>query len=233
MLLKRFLIEKINFLFLILKKNRKLKVKSFNSKINLNLGCGLDVTKNWVNIDGSLNALIAQFPNSIQSIFYKFSGAKRYYNKKEFCKILSENIFVHHDLSKNIPFFDNTVENIFSSHFFEHLYRNDAKTFLKECHRVLQKKGILRISIPDLKFAINLYNENKKDEMMQKYFFVEEANNDFSRHKYMYDFDMIKRELVDAGFKKIRRCKFKEGNLPDVDRLDNRPKDSLFVEAVK
>ena len=49
----------------------------------------------------------------------------------------------------------------------------------------------------------------------------------------MYDFDMIKRELVDAGFKKIRRCKFKEGNLPDVDRLDNRPKDSLFVEAVK
>ena len=69
--------------------------------------------------------------------------------------------------------------------------------------------------------------------MMQKYFFVEEANNDFSRHKYMYDFDMIKRELVDAGFKKIRRCKFKEGNLPDVDRLDNRPKDSLFVEAVK
>ena len=47
MLLKRFLIEKINFLFLILKKNRKLKVKSFNSKINLNLGCGLDVTKNF------------------------------------------------------------------------------------------------------------------------------------------------------------------------------------------
>ncbi|APF18896.1 class I SAM-dependent methyltransferase [Caldithrix abyssi] len=43
----------------------------------------------------------------------------------------------------------------------------------------------------------------------------------------------LEKYLREAGFKKVYRCSFKQGRVPDIDRLDNRPEQSLFVEAVK
>jgi len=39
--------------------------------------------------------------------------------------------------------------------------------------------------------------------------------------------------LEKAGFAQIERMTFREGNVPDIDILDNRPDETLFVEARK
>ena len=98
---------------------------------------------------------------------------------------------------------------------------------------MLKNDGVLRITIPDLEYAMSLYEEGKKDEMLQQYFFVEDAGNQYSSHKYMYDFEMIRLMLFDAGFNKITRCEYQQGSVPDIDVLDNRPVDSLYVEVEK
>ncbi len=223
----------INNFLIQIKSKRRYKVPKDLSDVKLNLGCGLAVEPGWINIDGSLNAFFANLPRFFHRIVYKYSGASEYYKKEKYYEILKNNIFVHHDLSFGIPYSDASVDYIFSSHFVEHLFEEDAIKLLGECYRVLKPGGLVRISVPDLKYAIDLYNQDKKDQTLSAYFFVEDKENYFSRHKYMYDFEMMSSRLEKLGFKKINRCEYRSGSLPDCELLDNRPSDSLFVEAQK
>jgi hypothetical protein len=54
------------------------------------------------------------------------------------------------DLSRGIPLPDAHCEVAYHSHVLEHLRREDALPFLRECHRVLKPGGILRVVVPDL-----------------------------------------------------------------------------------
>jgi len=218
------------------KRSRKMAVPivmNGNDDVRLNLGCGLAVTNGWLNIDGSLNALVAAMPPSFHVWMYRLTGAKRYYSESEYCRLLRDHVFIHHDLANGIPLHDGVADYIYSSHFFEHLYRDDVKHLLNECYRVLKHGGVLRISIPDLEYAIDLYLSGNKDEMLQNYFFVEDGESHYARHKYMYDFEMFSSLLRDAGFADVQRCQFQEGAVPDIDALDNRPDESIFIEAKK
>jgi SAM-dependent methyltransferase len=206
--------------------------KGFSS-VRMNLGCGLAVAKGWVNIDGSLNALVAAMPTAFHVLMYRLTGASKYYSESEYCRILRDHIFIYQDLSNGIPFKDGVADYIYSSHFIEHLYRKDAKHLLKECYRVLKNDGVLRISVPDLEYAVKLYSSGNKQEMLQKYFFVEDSESHYARHKYMYDFEMLSALLRKIGFHDPQRCEFRIGATPDIDILDNSPEESLFVEARK
>jgi hypothetical protein len=62
---------------------------------------------------------------------------------------------------------------------------------------------------------------------------VNHRNSYFARHKYMYDFDLLKKLLERSGFENIVRCSYQQGETPDLEVLDNRPEETLFVEAVK
>lgn len=233
MMILRILSEAVNSGILKLKKAHRIKTPSDGAQIKLNLGCGLAVQRTWINIDGSLNAMIAGFPSFFQSLAFKLSGAREYYSLEQYREILRENRFVHHDLSCSIPCDDETVDFIFTSHFLEHLFKKDAENFLREAARVLKPGGVIRLSVPDLAFAIKLYSQGDKARMLESYFFVDHNENYFSRHKYMYDFDLLSKMFELAGFVKIKQRNFQEGDIPDVQMLDNRPEDSLFIEAVK
>lgn len=229
----RSIIEMTNDTLGHLKSHQVISLPANQAPVRVNLGCGLAVAKGWINIDGSLNALIASFPAVFYPVAYSLSGAHAHYSKAEYCQLLRDYVFVHHDLSRNIPFKTETVDYIFSSHFFEHLYRKQGMGFLRECHRVLRSGGVLRLSIPDLKYAVLLYQAGQKKEMLENYFFLEDVGSQFSRHKYMYDWEMISDILAEVGFRQIVQQSFRRGIVPDIDILDNRPEDSLFVEAAK
>ncbi|WP_168441934.1 class I SAM-dependent methyltransferase [Pontiella desulfatans] len=48
-----------------------------------------------------------------------------------------------------LPFDDETVDFIFSEHFFEHLFLDEAVDLFRECHRVLKPNGLIRTCVPD------------------------------------------------------------------------------------
>jgi predicted SAM-dependent methyltransferase len=201
--------------------------------VKVNLGCGLAVAPGWLNVDASLNALVAGWPRPLHRLLYRASGANRYYTCEEYCALLGGHRFVHHDLAHGIPFADDCVDFVYSSHFLEHLFRPDALRLLRETHRVLRPGGVVRVCVPDLAHAIALYRKGEKERMLADYFFVEDLESSLARHKYMYDFELLARALADAGFRNIVRCAYREGRTPDLALLDNRPEETLYVEAEK
>ena len=69
--------------------------------------------------------------------------------------------------------------------------------------------------------------------MLSDYFFVEDKESYYARHKYMYDFDLLSEMLQNAGFSNIVRRDYRQGATPDLAVLDNRPDETLYVEASK
>ena len=216
-----------------LKRNQCKSVSPKFSQVKVNLGCGLAVTNGWVNIDGSLNALVSTLPQILHRLAYRLTGANRYYSEDEYCRLLKDNYFIHHDLSYGIPLRDGVADFIYSSHFLEHLFRQDGKKLLEESFRVLKPGGTIRIVVPDLAYALSLYSAGEKQKMLLDNFFVEDDDSYYARHKYMYDFAMLEDALKNAGFHDIRQKEFRRGHTPHLDKLDNRPDESLFVEATR
>ncbi len=210
-----------------LRQNRTLN----QTEIKLNLGSGLQVAKNWINVDTSYNAFFSNYPSIFLKLIYKISGTRKYYSKEEYVKILKENKFIHHNLKYGIPLKNNSCDFIFSSHFLEHLPPSDANNLLIEMFRCIKNKGVVRIAIPDLKYVTKLYQEGKKEDFLK--FFFTESSNIYEHHNYMYDFELIRDKLKKVGFKKIYQRNYQEGLVPDINILDNRPNETLFLEAVK
>lgn len=215
------------------KRRQRVRRPQGMRSVRLNLGCGLAVAPGWINVDGSLNALIAGLPRRLHGLAYRLTGANRYYTRDEYCRLLGDHVFVHHDLAYGIPFADGSADFVYSSHFLEHLYRADAQRLLQESFRVLKPGGTIRVSVPDLEYAVSLYHAGKRREMLGNYFFVEDDDSHYARHKYMYDFTLLSEALAEAGFREIRRCAYRQGGTPDLEQLDNRPDESLFVEATR
>lgn len=204
-----------------------------DGRVKVNLGCGLAVAKGWINVDASLNALVASWPRAAHKLLYRLSGSNRYYSLEQYCDLLENHVFIHHDLSHSLPLKDQTADFIYSSHFLEHLFKQDALRLLSECQRVLKPGGIVRVCVPDLAYAVSLYAAGKKEKMLENYFFVEDKSSFLARHKYMYDFELLEFLLEKAGFSQVVRCSYRQGKTPDIDKLDNRPEETLFVEAIK
>lgn len=199
--------------------------------VKINLGCGLAVAKGWINVDASLNALVASWPGIVHRVLYRLSGANRYYTCSEYCELLQRHIFVHRDLSGQLPFPDGSADYVYCSHFLEHLSRPDAVRLLAEAHRILKKDGIFRVCVPDLAYAVSLYGQGKPEKMLQDYFFVEDLDSSLARHRYMYDYELLSAALKGVGFVSVARCEYRKGETPDLHTLDNRPDETLFVEA--
>lgn len=62
--------------------------------------------------------------------------------------------------NSTFPIPDNSIEYIYSAHFFEHINDETAYNLLKESKRVLKPGGIIRIILPDFELLKRKYCEN-------------------------------------------------------------------------
>lgn len=62
-----------------------------------------------------------------------------------------------HDLTKPLPYEDNSVAACYTSHVLGHFEDEVAEAFLKEQFRVLQPGGVVRFTVPDLQKFIQEY----------------------------------------------------------------------------
>lgn len=151
---------------------------------------------------------------------------------------------ITHDIRLRWPFKNNSADVIFGSHVLEHLTKIEGKYVIQECNRILKINGTLRLSVPDLRlFAekfvnndITFYKEvlNMKDgpidgTMSERFMYVVSGMG----HKYQYDVESLHKLLKDCGFDEINKRQYRESDIPEIDLLDNRPEQSLFVEARK
>jgi len=61
------------------------------------------------------------------------------------------------DLLSRLPLAANCADLVYSSHFLEHIPRNQVPAFLSECLRILQPGGVLRLVVPDLENLCRTY----------------------------------------------------------------------------
>jgi len=165
-----------------------------------------------------------------------------------------ENINCVFDCRKDIPFADNTVKGVYTEHFFEHLdYTKEVPYFLRNCYRVLQKNGVLRIIVPDAEKYLSGYCSDGWDELKKtrpldddlndtlmggkyrtKMQLINEVFRQSGEHKYAWDFETMQLSLADAGFTKIYKMSYGKSHDKklEIDQLVRHP-ESLYVEAIK
>lgn len=119
----------------------------------LNLGCGVRTSDfaGVINIDWSIYLRLKRSALGQSLVPIVARGERR-----EKFDSLPNNIMAH-DLSKGIPFEDDSVDVVYNSHMLEHLDRHVAESFLEEAKRVLKPGGIHRIVVPDFEAACRAY----------------------------------------------------------------------------
>lgn len=99
---------------------------------------------------------------------------------------------------------DGVVSEIYACHVLEHVKRSEVSDVLKEWNRVLEPKGLLRISVPDFSSIVAEYIENRDLKSVQGLLFGGQTY-DYNHHHVVFDYEMLRDLLKGAGFKKIER----------------------------
>jgi predicted SAM-dependent methyltransferase len=146
------------------------------------------------------------------------------------------------DIRGGLPVPSESIRYIASMHALVELPYLDIAAALRELHRVLEPGGVLRLGLPDLDRAIEAYRAGDRG-----YFTIpddEIASIDgkfvvqmtwYGTNLMMFTFALARELLERAGFHAVRRVEYgaTTSPFPDIVSLDNRPKESFFVEAVK
>lgn len=185
-------------------------------KVKINVGCGTDYKKGWINIDNNSD-------NNIDS----------------------GKLDLNWDLRNPLPFPENSVDYIFNEHFIEHLTVKEGQAAVRDFMRVLKPGGVLRMATPDLEVTIDKYlHLPLEDDSTVKTFHLgfiktraERINMAFRwwGHKWLYDWDELERRLLEIGIKKkqLKRCKLRQSKHKELNNLEIRDESRLIVEVTK
>ena len=144
------------------------------------------------------------------------------------------------DIANGLPLPDDDLDYIVSIHVLPEIPYRGLDPALKELRRVLKPGGVLRLSLPDMDKAIDAYRSGDID-----YFLIGDDEVQslagkmmvqltwYGRSKSMFTWEFTRELLARNGFRDITRCDYQKSSsgLPGICELDNRPIESLFVEA--
>lgn len=151
------------------------------------------------------------------------------------------------DLSRDLPFRSGCAQFIHTEDFIDQLELEAAAGFLRECHRVLEKGGVVRVLTPDVRQLCDLYL-NRPEALKHlwrehvgvplKFGTPAEIVNvgmRFAGHTFLYDAETFERLARDCGFDP-RRVSFRESEQEDLRGLDLRGPEtaiSLYFDCYK
>lgn len=101
----------------------------------------------------------------------------------------------------SLPFPNNSISEIYTSHTLEHLGKYEVPKALKEIYRVLEFKGTYTIIVPDLEWCVNEYlkSSNKYGFVLDTIYGNQEHEGEF--HKTGFTLEILKKLVIDTGFK--------------------------------
>ena len=108
-------------------------------------------------------------------------------------------------------FKSNCVDLIYASHVIEYFDQFEVIKVLKEWKRVLKKEGILRLSVPNFKSLIKVYNKTEKiEKIIGPIYGRHKQNRKVIYHKNLYDFKYLKKTLISVGFRSVKLFNWKK-----------------------
>lgn len=160
------------------------------------------------------------------------------------------------DLNWGLPFADDSVDYVYSSHVIDHLpYKQPVLRVLQDICRVLNPDGTFRVIVPDVEKCINAYDSDDleffegrtsrwplahywpwrycetKLEHFLGYLGLGVPPHDFVRgHKYAYDFETLSLLLHEAGFEDVRRSEYLGSGDPTL-RIDDSIKGNMYTHG--
>jgi predicted SAM-dependent methyltransferase len=222
--------------------------------IKLNLGCGVDATPGYHNLDNSYSLLIQR--NAISRIF--FGLVERLVGKELYRRFPTG--VRRCSITKPLPYAAGSVQVIYSSHTLEHLARDKAETLLRDAYDLLAPQGILRLALPNLeskardylasleKFRASETLQLPCDQFMGStllgldvHFTVRRPLRLYrgllsrDRHMWMWDAPSLMGLLRTLGFRAVEERRYRDSRLAEVAQLDleAHQHESFYVEAVK
>ena len=173
----------------------------------LHLGCGPFAVPNWINVD----------------------------------RLALPGVQAVADVCGGLPFAAGTFDEAVAIHVLQDLPWGDIPPALRELRRVLRPGGVLRLGLPDLDRAIDAYRRGD-----YRHFDVPDGDARSIGAKLVtqivwygsvrtpFTIDYAAEVLQGAGFREVTSCAFRQSRHgePALAALDNRPRESLFVEAL-
>jgi SAM-dependent methyltransferase len=173
----------------------------------LNWGCGDTVVRGWINSD------IKEGPGILSC-----------------------------DVREGLPLDSDSIDYVVSIHALPEFKYAELVGVLEELRRVLRPGGVLRLALPNLERAFDAYRRGDKD-----FFLVPDDEMSsiggklvvqvvwYGYSKTFFVPSFVEELLLKAGFAEVHHVSFREtrSRFPKIVDLDNRERESLFVEAVK
>jgi len=155
------------------------------------------------------------------------------------------------DLSKNdLPFKNNSLDAVVCMSAINYFTYKRGQELVGETYRVLRTGGIARFGVQDMESIAQRYVQKDTD------FFFQKLPNGIDRFegptlgdkfaawfygyeikgfpcRYFYDYNSLAHLFISAGFTIVEKRAFLESRLDHIDKIDNRPEQMFYLEAVK
>jgi predicted SAM-dependent methyltransferase len=186
----------------------RIEKEKASTPLRLNWGCGGDPRPGWINSDAK------EIPG----------------------------VDICCDIRDTLPIDDNSFDYAVSIHALPEVPYDDLIPVLRELQRVLKVGGTLRLSLPDVERSFSAFQRRDRDfflipdeewTSLGSKLIVQLIWYGYSKTLFVRDF--AEELLLKAGFSEIYHVAYHQTatSYPEIVELDNREKESLFIEAVK
>ncbi len=131
---------------------------------------------------------------------------------------------------EKLPMFPaNYADLIYVSHCLEHISYQTLDNVLKEWHRVLKPKGILRVSVPNFDTMIAMYNNNDQDITQILPPLLGGQDYKYNFHYAAFNEKYLKDLFAKNGFNDVKLWDYNEDEFSKFDDWANR---TIFLHNV-
>lgn len=139
------------------------------------------------------------------------------------------------NIVRGLPVPDRSAKVVYCSHILEHLSLADLRVALRHTHRILQPGGTFRMVLPDLRHIASEYVRDDSADAAIAFMKETRLGSETrprgamgflrswlgnSEHLWLWDFQSLSRELIDAGFKNPRRVQFNDSGDPLINAAE-------------
>lgn len=137
-----------------------------------------------------------------------------------------ENYDTDVDITKRLPFKDESVDFVLAEHVVEHVTVEQGYKFLKELKRILAPKGVARICVPGADVLYKSYATSGYGDFMRFHKLGDGSIQNAMEsimfgfgHRAVYTTELLTIVCDLAGFK-VRKCKPRISTVPELNDID-------------